>query len=106
VSDASRTVRHVVLVKFRDDVTPEQRTEFINRSQWSRQADYVSGFVCGLPVRPNPYTGATEDWDWGMCLDIAEADVERYRDDPVHQAVGAEVGGYAERYSILDFVID
>ena len=107
MSAGSRMVRHVVLVKFREDATPAQRDEFISRSQWSRNADYVSGYVCGMPVRPNPYAGAaSDDWDWGMTLDLAEADVERYRDDPVHQAVGADVGAYAERYAILDFVID
>lgn len=106
MSETSRRVRHVVLVKFRDDATSEQRDEFINRSQWSRNADYVSGYECGLPVQPNPYAGGSEEWDWGMSLVIAESDVERYRDDPVHRAVGADVGTYAQSYSILDFVID
>jgi hypothetical protein len=107
VSDASRKIRHVVLVKFRASATPGQRAEFIARSQWSRCAEYVTGYVCGLPVQPNPYAGAASDeWDWGMTLDMAETDVERYRDDPVHQAVAADVGTYAERYSILDFIID
>ena len=41
-----------------------------------------------------------------MTLDIAEDDVLRYRDDPVHRAVGPAVSKYAERYAILDFVID
>jgi hypothetical protein len=107
VSDETPRVRHVVLVKFRDEATAEQRDEFISRSQWSRNVDYVTGYVFGRPVQPNPYAGAaSEDWDWGMTLDMAQADVERYRDDPIHQAVGAEVGAYAESYSILDFVID
>lgn len=100
-------VRHVVLVKFHEDTTADQRAEFISRSRWSRSADYVTGYVCGLPVRPNPYAAdGTDDWDWAMSLDIAEADVERYRDDPIHQAVGADVGAYAQSYAILDFVID
>lgn len=107
MTGATRTVRHVVLVKFREETTAAQRDEFIRRSQWSREADYVDGYVCGLPVQPNPYAAAaSEEWDWGMTLDIAEADVERYRDDPVHQSVGADVGAYAERYAILDFLID
>ena len=100
-------VRHTVLVKFHDDATGEQRAEFISRSQWSRKVDYVSGYVCGLPVQPNPYSAdGTDDWDWGMSLDIAETDVERYRDDPIHQGVGADVGEYAHSYAILDFVIE
>ena len=36
----------------------------------------------------------------------AEGDVLRYRDDPIHRAVGPAVSKYAERYAILDFVID
>ena len=107
MSGEGRTVRHIVLVKFRDDATAGQRAEFINRSQWSRNADYVRGYVCGDPVQPNPYAGAgSDEWDWGMTLDIAEADVERYRDDPIHQAVAAGVGAYAQRYAILELVID
>ncbi len=107
MSDAARTVRHVVLVRFRDDATAEQRAEFIQRSQWSLEAEYVAGYVCGWGVDPNPYSSsASEDWHWGMTLDIAESDVERYRDDPVHRAVGPAVSKYAERYAILDFVID
>ena len=102
-----RRVRHVVLVKFRDDATAEERSEFIRRSQWSRQAGYVGGYACGAAVTPNPYAGAaTEAWDWGMTLDLDEADVTRYRDDPVHRAVGADVGRFAARYAILDFTID
>ena len=45
MSERPRTVRHVVLVRFRDDATDEQRAEFIRRSQWSLEADYVSGYV-------------------------------------------------------------
>ena len=100
----SRTVRHVVLVKFREDITESDRARFIERSQWSREAAYVSDYTCGFAVQPNPYP-TNQEWDWGMILDIAESDVERYRDDPVHQAVGREVAGFAERYAILDFVI-
>jgi len=96
----------MVFVKFREDASAEQREEFISRSQWSRGVDYVSGYVCGFPVQPNPYPASGEEWDWGMALDLDESDVERYRDDPIHQAVGADVGGYAERYAILDFVIE
>ena len=107
MAEVARTVRHVVLVRFRDDATEEQRAEFIRRSQWSLEADYVSGYVSGWGVDPNPYSGsATDEWHWGMTLDIAEADVHRYRDDPVHRAVGPAVSKYAERYAILDFVID
>ena len=107
MSERPRTVRHVVLVRFRDDATDEQRAEFIRRSQWSLEADYVSGYVSGWGVQPNPYGGSNSaEWDWGMTLDVSEDDVLRYRDDPVHRAVGPAVSKYAERYAILDFVID
>jgi len=107
VSENGPMVRHVVLVKFKEQTTDAQRNEFIARSQWSLGADYVTGYVSGWPVEPNPYAAsATEDWDWGMTLDFAEADVHRYKDDPRHKAVGADVGSYAERYAILDFIID
>ena len=107
MTNDQRMVRHVVLVRFKDDATDEQRAEFISRSQWSREADYVTGYVCGSPVEPNPYAAsASETWDWGMTLDLAEADVLRYKDDPRHRAVGAAVSKYAERYAILDFIID
>ncbi len=99
-------VRHIVLVKFREDASLEERGEFVARSQWSRRADYVSGYTCGSGVQPSPYAAATDEWDWAMTLDLDEADVTRYRDDPVHRAVGADVGRYAERYAIIDVVID
>jgi hypothetical protein len=99
-------VRHVVLVKFKDDATAEQRAEFVQRSQWSVDVDYVHGYTSGWPVEPNPYaSSATEEWDWAMTLDIAESDVLRYKNDPLHAAVGRDVSKYAERYAILDFVI-
>lgn len=100
-------MRHVVLVKFKDTATPEQREEFIKRSQWSLEADYVTGYTSGWGVQPNPYASSNSDgWDWGMTLDIAESDVLTYKDDPVHRAVGPAVSQYAERFAILDFVID
>ena len=102
---ASRRVRHVVLVKFREDATEAERAELVERSQWGRHADYVTGYQCGFPVQPNPYPDGGA-WDWGMILELDEADVERYRDDPVHQAVGAAVSGFAERFAVLDFVIE
>jgi len=96
-----------VLVKFRDDISAADRERFIERSQWGRETDYVSGYTCGTPVKPDPYPGVSGcEWDWGMTLDIAESDVERYRDDPVHRAVGQEVAAFAARVEILDFLID
>jgi hypothetical protein len=107
MSDTEKTVRHVVLVKFREDSTAEQRAEFIARSQWSLEADYVSGYVSGWGVQPNPYpSSASDDWDWGMTLDIAESDVDTYKHDPIHRAVGPAVSKYAQGYAILDFIID
>jgi hypothetical protein len=107
MSDEPRMVRHVVLVKFRDDASNEQKAKFIRHSQWSLGVDYVSGYVSGWPVEPNPYAGsATESWDWAMTLDITESDVERYKEDPLHTAVDKNVTRCAERYAILDFVID
>ena len=106
MSATGRTVRHIVLVKFREDAPEEMRQELIRLSQWSRKADYVSGYVCGSGVQPNPYAGQGDEWDWGMSLDMAEEDVERYRDDPMHVAIPQEVIACAEKFAILDFVID
>lgn len=107
MSATERTVRHTVLVRFRDDATPEQRAEFIRRSGWSLEADYVTGYASGWGVDPNPYAAsASDEWHWGMTLDIAESDVIRYKEDPRHRAVGQAVSHYAERYAILDFVLD
>ena len=72
-----------------ENPSAEQRAEFIRRSQWSLDAEYVDGYVSGWGVDPNPYTSsATDEWDWGMTLDIAESDVMRYCNDPLHRAVG------------------
>lgn len=107
MSEKTRMVRHIVLVKFNDEATDEQRAEFVRRSQWSLEADYVTGYTSGWPVEPNPYAASnSEEWDWGMTLDIAEADVDRYKNDPRHKAVGPAVSQYSERYAILDFVIE
>ena len=104
MSSTDRMVRHVVLVKFREDADEETRQELIELSQWSRKAEYVSGYVCGHGVQPNPYAG--QDWDWGMSLELAEKDVERYRDDPTHGAIPPEVIACAEKFAVLDFVIE
>ena len=99
-------VRHIVLVKFRSDAPDSLRQELIERSQWSRKADYVSNYVCGHGVQPNPYPAQPDEWDWGMSLDMAREDVERYRDDPTHGAIPQEVIEAAEKFAILDFVIE
>jgi len=104
MSSTGRRVRHIVLVKFRQDAPDEIRQELIRLSQWSRNADYVSGYVCGFGVDPNPYAG--QEWDWGMSLELAEADVERYRDDPTHAAIPQDVIACAEEFAVLDFIIE
>jgi hypothetical protein len=40
-----------------------------------------------------------------MSLDMPEDAVERYRDDPTHAAIPAEVIACAEKFAILDFVM-
>lgn len=103
----STIIRHVVLVRFRDDATIEQRDVFIARAQWSRDAEYVMNYACGFGVGINPAaTSGTDEWHWGMTLDLAEADVDRYRNDPRHTSIGPEVTACTERYAILDFAID
>jgi len=57
-------------------------------------------------VQPNPYPAQPDEWDWGMSLDMAREDVERYRDDPTHGAIPQEVIEAAEKFAILDFVIE
>ena len=104
--NTSRTVRHVVLVKFKPEASLEHREELMRLSQWGRNAEYVAGYKCGVAVKPNPYAGQTEEWDWGMSLDLSEDDVNRYRDDPVHEAIPEEVIACAEKFEILDFIID
>ena len=100
-------VRHVVLVKFKPETTDAQRVEFIRRSGWSRTHSFVTNYTSGAKVVPNPYAASnTDEWDWAMTLDFDEDDVLTYRDHPEHRLVGPTVGAYAERYAILDFVID
>ena len=66
----------------------------------------MSSYTSGHAINPNPYSGQTEEWDWGMSLDLLESDVTRYRDDPVHLSIPAEVIDSAEKFAILDFIID
>lgn len=99
-----RRVRHIVLIKFRDDASDELRAELIRLSQWSRHADYVSNYVCGWGIQPNLYAG--QDWDWGMSLDLAEADAKRYAEDPDHEAIPADVIAAAEQFAVLDFAME
>ena len=104
MSSTNAKVRHVVLVKFHEDAPEETRQELIKLSQWSRKADYVTGYVCGHGVEPNPYAG--QEWDWGMTLDMSAADVERYRDDPTHQAIPDEILACAKEFAVLDFIVE
>ena len=104
MSSTNRKVRHMVLVKFHQDAAQEVRQELIRLSQWGRQADYVTNYVCGWGVENNPYPG--QDWDWGMSLDMAEEDVARYASDPTHMAIPDEVLACAEQFAVLDFVIE
>ena len=99
-------VRHVVLVKFREDLEPAERKRFVDRVRAVGGLSYVSGFRSGWGVPANAYEDASESWDWGFTLDFGSDDVLRYATDPLHQAVGADVADHAERYAILDFAID
>ncbi|GEM_PF-3330012 len=101
-----RKVRHIVLVKFKSSASEKLKSELIRLSQWGKKAAYVSSYTSGHAINPNPYSGQTEEWDWGMSLDLLESDVTRYRDDPVHQSIPAEVIDSAEKFAILDFIID
>ena len=106
MSSTNRMVRHIVLVKFREDAPDALKQELIRLSQWSRDADYVSGYVCGWGIQPNLYPGAGEEWDWGMSLDMAEEDAKRYAEDPTHMAIPQEVIDCAEKFAILDFLME
>ncbi|HJP41826.1 MAG TPA: Dabb family protein [Dehalococcoidia bacterium] len=100
------TVRHVVLVKFKEDATGEEKQKFIERSSFGKSASFVSNFACGWGVDPNPYASASEQWDWALTLDLPDGDSLRYANDPEHRAAGAEIAGLAEKFAILDFVIE
>ncbi len=101
-----RKVRHVVLVKFRSDIGEAEREKFLERVKSVRALSFVTGLVSGWGFEPNQYDAASEPWDWGFTLDLDEDDVVRYATDSLHRSVGEEVGGLAEKYAILDFVVD
>jgi hypothetical protein len=106
MSATGQMIRHIVLIKFREDAPEELRQELVRLSQWGRDADYVSGYVCGWGIQPNLYSGAGEEWDWGMSLDMAEQDAKRYAEDPTHVAIPQEVIDCAEKFAVLDFRIE
>jgi len=99
-------VRHVVLVKFPDDITKEDQERFIKKATWGKGAAYVSGFASGFGVDPNPWADSSEAWDWALTLDVDEVDVAKHATDPVHTAAGEAIAHIAERYAILDFIIE
>jgi hypothetical protein len=100
------TVRHVVLVRFRDDVPTAERERFATAVSAVATIPYVRGFRAGWGIEPALYLRSSERWDWALSLDLDLADADRYAADPVHRSAAAEVAHLAERFAILDFRID
>ena len=99
-------IRHVVLVRFRDASSDDQRQRFVEAVRQLMALPYVRAFTSGWDAGGGRYARSSERWDWGFTLDLDEADGELYAEDPAHAAVASDVAAFAEAFAILDFRVD
>lgn len=106
----SDVIRHIVLVRFKDDAKAEDRQKFIDIVNKGISAiPYVNSFGTGSAFQPRTYTkGNTERWDWGQCFEMPSDKVVYYMDDePFHKSVSGSIPReVVDQFAILDFVVD
>ncbi|MET3925783.1 hypothetical protein ABIE28_001892 [Devosia sp. 2618] len=83
-------IRHCVFVKFRTDVTADQRTEiYAGLNALVGQIDGLLSADFGPNISPE---GQNKGFNDGFIMDLAdEAARDRYLIDPAHKAAGAKL---------------
>jgi hypothetical protein len=95
-------IKHVVMVKFKPEVTQEQQAEFAKKvpevlGQIPGAKNITLGLALAVEGEP-PYDGATfMDFD-------DEAQLKAYLDHPMHQAVDAQARAMCSDYLIMNFL--
>jgi hypothetical protein len=88
--------RHMLMMRFKDDVTDEQKTELLAEfARMPEVMDYIRRYEFGLDLGNLGPDGP----DFGLVADFdSEEDWRRYSDDPDHQGL---VGMVRERSAEL-----
>ena len=98
-------VVHVVLVKWRDDVSASSREEIAREAR--AMADAIPGITAleeGPSVSPE---GIEQGFEWGLVVTFESPEArDGYLPHPVHRAVGDRIGGGAEKIVVFDVSAD
>lgn len=88
-------IRHIVLIRFRDDVSPERRELIYDGLRaLVGQIDGLLNATFGANVSPE---GLSKGFRDGFIMDLRDADArDRYLAHPAHQAAGAKLVEAAE----------
>ena len=84
-------IRHCVFIRFRHDVTAEERSDIFGRI--TQLQERLPGFVAAHSG-PNvsPETGMDKGYSAGFILDFRDADArDAYLADPEHQQIGSAI---------------
>jgi hypothetical protein len=83
-------IRHIVLIKFRDDVSEEHRQEiYADLGALVGKIDGVQSAQFGPNVSPE---GLSKGFRDGFVMDLRDAESrDRYLADPAHQAAGGKL---------------
>ncbi len=83
-------IRHCVFLKFRSDVTETQKSDiYAGLAALVGRIEGLLTFSAGPNVSPE---GKSRGYADGFIMDLADrAAIERYLDDPDHQAAGARL---------------
>ena len=102
---AEKVLRHVVMYKFKDDMTPAQVQEVINAfAGLSKKVDSIIGFEHGTNVSKE---GKSEGFTHVFVVTFKnEADLAAYLVHPAHDAYVKVVRDRREKVIVFDFWAD
>ena len=97
-----KTLRHVVLFKFKDTATPEQIKSIEDAfCLLPKKISGVRGFEWGTDISPEKLNqGFTHSF---LLTFASEADRDAYLIHPEHKAFGKLVGPYVDKVCVVDF---
>lgn len=102
VAKPARVLRHVVLFKFKDDVSSEQIQQVVDAFRaLPSKIDFIQDFEWGTNVSPEPHSqGLTHAF---LLTFKNEADRDAYLPHPAHQEFGRMLGPILDKVTVVDY---
>jgi hypothetical protein len=96
--------RHILMMRFKDDVTDAQKTELLEEfARMPEAMDYIRRYEFGLDLG----NLGPEAPDFGLVADFdSEEDWRRYADDPDHRRLVAMVRERSAGLTRMQYLVD